>query len=515
MSSGIQNFFSKFGGSISITVVVGFALALILGDGPGALSRPLHDYSIMTKVIWGVFIFFALLAVIFKPPGGVSRSFDFIEEWGALIALALLLIFPFFTGYSIGPAKDGSGPPIAWLRVSVVVGLTFFLIVPVAWRFLYVFTRPVKGQPEAQVREIVRAMVRFCYVFMLIALFVSFLPPFIMGIVYLAQTSAPKVDAKTSGVTGDPKGLLPHSDSTADPTLTSVFYKAMVDSPVGLVRGCVHAPKEPDWELACRFPEEAKDGSSDIYAAQWMFNIGGSAQRRTSDQNASTPMPLGGTNPALSESPAAGVDSAPTPTPPADARTDVEPELVRPLFYPVTIHGGLAVPWYFIMLAVMGAAVSMARRVPEYQRRVAFSLNANGEANAADVTKDPKSPPPKPKAEIQAAHAPQTDGDPNAGTGKLGNARSNPDDNAKAPEARGDPDDLSPTRVREFLVFQVLQVLSAPLIAITAYNALTPSSRAASVALAFVSGFSSESVLLAIRSFADKIQPEQTPTEKK
>jgi hypothetical protein len=113
----------------------------------------------------------------------------------------------------------------------------------------------------------------------------------------------------------------------------------------------------------------------------------------------------------------------------------------------VIIHGGLAIPWYFLMLAVMGAGVSMARRVPEYQRRVQLSSN--------------------------------------------------------------DKESLSPSLAREQLVFQVLQVGSAPLIAITAYNALTPGSRAVSVALAFVSGFSSESVLLAIRALADKISPKQ------
>jgi hypothetical protein len=102
------------------------------------------------------------------------------------------------------------------------------------------------------------------------------------------------------------------------------------------------------------------------------------------------------------------------------------------------------------MLAIMGAGVSMARRVPEIQRSVQLPS--------------------------------------------------------------GDKDSLSPTLAREQLLFQVLQVGSAPLIAITAYNALTPSSRAVSVALAFVSGFSSESVLNAIRALADKLGPEK-PTQ--
>lgn len=110
------------------------------------------------------------------------------------------------------------------------------------------------------------------------------------------------------------------------------------------------------------------------------------------------------------------------------------------------IEGGLVIPLYFVILAVFGGFVSMLRRVPEYQERV----------------------------------------------------------------SHGASDPLSFERTREKLVFEVLQILSAPLIAIAAYYMIDPASRATSIALAFVAGFSSETVLLYVRALAEKLQPQTT-----
>lgn len=110
------------------------------------------------------------------------------------------------------------------------------------------------------------------------------------------------------------------------------------------------------------------------------------------------------------------------------------------------IEGGLVIPLYFVVLAIFGGFVSMLRRVPEYQERV----------------------------------------------------------------SHGASDPLSFERTREKLVFEVLQILSAPLIAIAAYYMVDPGSRATSIALAFVAGFSSETVLLYVRALAEKLQPQTT-----
>lgn len=106
------------------------------------------------------------------------------------------------------------------------------------------------------------------------------------------------------------------------------------------------------------------------------------------------------------------------------------------------IQGGLAVPLYVIILALMGSAVSMTRKVPEYQRR-AFGLHET----------------------------------------------------------------LSNAQARENLVFQIMQVFSAPLIVMAAYYLLGPDTRTTSVLVGFASGFASEPILLAIRSLAEKLKP--------
>jgi hypothetical protein len=107
------------------------------------------------------------------------------------------------------------------------------------------------------------------------------------------------------------------------------------------------------------------------------------------------------------------------------------------------IQGGLVVPLYVVVLSLMGGAVSMTRRVPEYQRRT------------LDI------------------------------------------------EDR----DMTPDKARENLVFQIMQVFSAPLVAVTAYYLFEPDSGAKSVLLGFVSGFASEPILLAIRALVEKLTP--------
>jgi hypothetical protein len=112
------------------------------------------------------------------------------------------------------------------------------------------------------------------------------------------------------------------------------------------------------------------------------------------------------------------------------------------------ITGGLVVPLYVIVLALMGGAISMTRRVPEYQRRALDS------------------------------HDPLT--------------------NAEA---------------REYLVFQIMQVITAPLIAVTAYYIFRPATPVESVLIGFVSGFASEPILVMIRGLVDKLRPATQPPQ--
>jgi hypothetical protein len=103
----------------------------------------------------------------------------------------------------------------------------------------------------------------------------------------------------------------------------------------------------------------------------------------------------------------------------------------------------MVVPLYFVIVSLFGALVSLTRRVPEYQGRLG--------ANAVNA--------------------------------------------------------LAPAQAREYLVFQIMQLVSAPLLASTAYYLFDPGSRAGSILLAFTAGFASETILLSIRALATKLQP--------
>lgn len=112
------------------------------------------------------------------------------------------------------------------------------------------------------------------------------------------------------------------------------------------------------------------------------------------------------------------------------------------------VSGGLLIPLYFIILALMGGSISLTRRLPELQKQVS--------AEHIATEQQPR---------------------------------------------------LTQYEFREHLVFQIVQFISAPFLAILAYYLIDPSNTTNSVALAFTAGFASETILLMIRSIANKITP--------
>jgi hypothetical protein len=116
------------------------------------------------------------------------------------------------------------------------------------------------------------------------------------------------------------------------------------------------------------------------------------------------------------------------------------------------VTGGIVVPLPFLVIALIGGAISMSRRIPEIQKR--------SEDDYVGTAEEPK---------------------------------------------------LMPCEVREYLAFQIIQFISAPLLAIVAYQVIHPESESTAAALAFMSGFGSESVLLAIRGVFDGIKSKSAP----
>jgi len=112
------------------------------------------------------------------------------------------------------------------------------------------------------------------------------------------------------------------------------------------------------------------------------------------------------------------------------------------------VSGGILVPLYVILIALLGGSVSLTRRLPEYQEQASAEYVA--------TEKNPK---------------------------------------------------LSQHKFREYLIFQIVQFLSAPLLAILAYYLVEPNNIVQTVILSFTAGFASETILLMIRGATNKLMP--------
>ena len=261
-----------------------------------------------------------------------------------------------------------------------------FLFVAFLWWGAKLFTGTVTNRK-------LNRLIQACYIFTILALLLSFLP-------FLSISLFP------------------------------VAPRILALSPINVVQGCAE-PWPADGANPTEIPKEircALDKSGKPISYQWLVNVGGTVvfvEGYPEKVGAAVVFAEDNQNKeAAGKAPACSVYNE-------GFRNDRW-----------RIQGGLAVPLYVIVLALMGSAVSMTRRVPEYQRR-----------------------------------------------------------------AFGSHETLSNAQARENLVFQIMQVFSAPLIVMAAYYLLGPDTRTTSVLVGFASGFASEPILLAIRGLADKLGP--------
>lgn len=121
---------------------------------------------------------------------------------------------------------------------------------------------------------------------------------------------------------------------------------------------------------------------------------------------------------------------------------------------PTSLSGGLVVPLYVVLFAVAGGVVGMTRRLPEIQRRAAHST-----------------------------------------------------------QGKADREPISAIEAREMVVFQVMQVVAAPIIAMATFAALEPETVPGAMLVGFASGFASEAVLKKLRQASEAFVGEdrQTP----
>ena len=112
------------------------------------------------------------------------------------------------------------------------------------------------------------------------------------------------------------------------------------------------------------------------------------------------------------------------------------------------VSGGVVVPLPLVIIAMFGGAISLSRRVPEIQKQ-------SEDGYVGTIA--------KPALEKHEA--------------------------------------------REQLVFQIMQFVSAPLTAIAAHQIIEPETVTGAVALAFLAGFGSETILMMIRGMTDGLTP--------
>lgn len=110
------------------------------------------------------------------------------------------------------------------------------------------------------------------------------------------------------------------------------------------------------------------------------------------------------------------------------------------------VEGGIVFPLYLIVISLIGGAVSLTRRVPVMQCHLWENMQA--------LSMDKR------------------------------------------------------YKIRQDLILQMMQFVSAPFVAVIAFSVLEPTSMALAVGGAFLSGFASEYVLLTISNLFDKLKPE-------
>jgi hypothetical protein len=115
------------------------------------------------------------------------------------------------------------------------------------------------------------------------------------------------------------------------------------------------------------------------------------------------------------------------------------------------IQGGFVVPYYIVLLAFVGGAISLTRRIPEYQKQ--------SEDTYVATTDAPK---------------------------------------------------LNEYEARENVIFEIMQLITAPFIAMVAFYAFAPATTAGGITLAFLSGFSSSLILLQLRGMLEGLYPAAT-----
>lgn len=282
--------------------------------------------------------------------------------------------------------------------------------------------------------------------------------------------------------------------------------------------------------------------------AQWLLNIGGILQKEGTAEGT----PPAQAREASGQAGKAPEASSPAAEPPAADQSASPPEKPSPRDAEAgvrSIAGGIAVPFYVVMLAMLGAGINMTLKVPAIQERYnvdvlgkealnfagtlrrAIALPVGGlsrvgglggskPAKGAEITPEPESQPANPPAEVQAetattearaatteAKAASADTEAPVSEGKAVKAPAKvAATEAEATTTKGGEAKTAAGIVKE-LVENCMYLLSAPFLAIAMYYLLQVVGEQIKepvlVIMAFATGLSSDSIVKGIISFAE------------
>ncbi|HEY6206433.1 MAG TPA: hypothetical protein VIW21_09740 [Chthoniobacterales bacterium] len=224
----------------------------------------------------------------------------------------------------------------------------------------------------------------------------------------------------------------------------------MEEAPVGLIKGTARGVKHP----------------------QWLVNLGGAVARwpKKNDVEKEVRTPPEAERPAggVSTSPPAAATPQPSPTPPEGGVQDE----IRPTPGFDMVRGGLAVPFYVIILATLGAGINMTKKVPDIQKQ-------------HDIQALPRETQSMVSAALRAPAAA-------FGSGET--------------QVKTQEGIATVSGIRKDLIDTYMGLISAPFLAIAVYYLLqmiaTDIAEPVLVLVAFATGFISDSIVTAITTFA-------------
>ncbi|UWQ74407.1 hypothetical protein [Leisingera sp. M658] len=141
----------------------------------------------------------------------------------------------------------------------------------------------------------------------------------------------------------------------------------------------------------------------------------------------------------------------------AEAALETLQEALQQHQHHVRLTGGLVVPLFVVVLSLLGGSISMTRKLPEIQLRAAPAYRKTYKARIGEFE----------------------------------------DHGLKRP--------ISALEARDFLLFQILQVMTAPFLAMVIFASIEPESTVSAVVIGFGAGFASEPLLLRLRRMIDQL----------